>query len=52
MNLLTKDRSHPGKLRAAHNYVTPGPHDDKPPSWGELVLAYGDLKRLKKDYLD
>jgi hypothetical protein len=52
MNLLIKDRSHPGKLKGAHNYATPGPHDDKPPSAGELASAYGDLKRLKKDYLD
>lgn len=50
--LLTKDPSHPGKLKAAYNYVTPGPHDDKPPAAGELKLAYGDLNRLKKDYLD
>jgi len=50
--LLTKDPSHPGKLRAAHTYVTPGPHDDKPPSSGELVSAYGDLKRFKKDYFE
>jgi hypothetical protein len=52
MNLLTEDPSHPGKLKAAHDYVTPGPHDDKPPSAGELAVAFGDLKRLKKDYLD
>jgi hypothetical protein len=52
MNLLTKDPSHPGKLKKAHSYASPGPHDDKPPSAGELVFAYGDLKRLKKDYLD
>jgi hypothetical protein len=52
MDLLTKDRSHPGKLRTALSNVTPGPHDDKPPSSGELVDAYGVLKRLKKDYLD
>ncbi len=52
MSLLVKDPSHPGKLRAAHAYVTPGPHDDKPPSSGELVSAYGDLKYLKKTYLD
>ncbi len=52
MNLLIKDSSHPGKLKAAHEYVTPGPHDDKPPSVGELSAAYGDLKKLKKDYLD
>jgi hypothetical protein len=52
MNLLSKDPSHPGKLKAAHQYVTPGPHDDKPPSAGELGWAYGDLKKLKTDYLD
>ena len=52
MNLLTKDRAHPGKLKSAHNYATPGPHDDKPPSSGELAMAYGDLKALKKEYLD
>lgn len=52
MNMLNKDSSHPGKLKAAHSYVTPGPHDDKPPSAGELVVAYGDLKKLKSEYLD
>jgi hypothetical protein len=51
MILLTKDAAHPGKLKAAHNYATPGPHDDKPPSVGELGMAYGDLKALKKEYL-
>ena len=50
--LLTQDRSHPGKLTAAHSYVTPGPHDDTPPSKGQLKVVIGDLKRLKKDYLD
>ena len=50
--LLTKDPSHPGKLVAAHNYVTPGPHDDAPPSVGQLKMAAGDLKSLKKEYLD
>jgi hypothetical protein len=52
MNLLTEDPSHPGKFKAAHDYVTPGPHDDKPPSAGELSVAFGDLKKLKRDYLD
>lgn len=52
MNLLVKNAAHPGKLKAAHDYATPGPHDDKPPSTGELAMAYGDLKALKKDYLD
>ena len=51
MNLLTEDPSHPGKFKAAHDYVTPGPHDDKPPSAGELAVAFGDLKKLKNDYL-
>jgi hypothetical protein len=52
MALLTQDSSHPGKLKAAHSYVTPGPHDDTPPSAGQLKVVMGDLKRLKKDYLD
>ena len=52
MNMLTKDRADPGKLKAAHNYVTPGAHDDTPPSSGQLKGAFGDLKKLKKDYLD
>jgi hypothetical protein len=49
--LLTIDPSHPGKLRSAYTYVTPGPHDDTPPSTGQLKSAIGELKRLKKDYL-
>lgn len=51
-SLLIKDPSHRGKLRSAHSYVTPGPHDDQPPSSGELKQAAGDLKALKKAYLD
>lgn len=50
--LLNKDPSHPGKLRAAYGYVTPGPHDDGPPSSGDLKVALGDLKKFKKEYLD
>jgi hypothetical protein len=49
--LLTLDPSHKGKLTAAYNYVTPGPHDDTPPSSTQLKVAAGDLRRLKKDYL-
>jgi len=52
MNMLRKDPADPGKLKSAHKYVTPGPHDDTPPSKGELSSAFGDLKKLKKDYLD
>lgn len=50
--LLTADPSHPGKITAAHNYVTPAAHDDTPPSAGQLKMAYGDLKALKRAYLD
>ncbi|KIU52344.1 MULTISPECIES: ATP-binding protein [Bradyrhizobium] len=49
--LLTQDPSHKGKLNAAYGYVTPGPHDDTPPSTAQLKVAAGDLNRLKKDYL-
>jgi hypothetical protein len=52
LSLLTKDRSHPGKVNSAYNYATPAPHDDKPPSSGELKMALGDLRMLKKAYLD
>ncbi len=50
--LLTQDPSHPGKLKAAYAYVTPGPHDAPPPSATQLATAHGDLKKLKADYLD
>lgn len=50
--LLTKDSSHARKLVAAYSYVTPGPHDDTPPSAAQLKMAAGDLKFLKKEYLD
>ncbi|MGY3149551.1 hypothetical protein ACVWYQ_006550 [Bradyrhizobium sp. USDA 3397] len=49
--LLTLDPAHRGKLTAAYSYVTPGPHDDTPPSTAQLKVAAGDLNRLKKDYL-
>ena len=49
---LIKDASHPGKLKAAHNNVSAGPHDDEPPSSGALRHALGDVKKLKHDYLD
>ncbi len=52
MDMLVKDRADPGKLKGAHKYVTPGPHDDTPPSSSELACAFGDLKKLIKEYLD
>ncbi|EIG58031.1 AAA family ATPase [Bradyrhizobium sp. WSM1253] len=51
-SLLKLDPSHPGKLRVAHNLVTPGSHDDAPPSQEQLRGVAGDLNRFKKDYLD
>ena len=57
MNLLIKDSfRHPGKLtesRARVGVVGPVPtmYTSAPPV-GELSAAYGDLKKLKKDYLD
>lgn len=50
--LLTKDGSHPGKLRTAYSYLTPGAHDDTPPSEARLKTALSDLKKMKKDYID
>ena len=50
--LLAKDPSHPGKLKAAYSYVTPGPHDDTPPPSAQLSIALGDLRKMKKEYLD
>jgi len=52
LSRLTKDPAHPGKLTAAYAYVTPGPHDDTPPSTAELKMASGDVKHFKKAYLD
>ncbi len=50
--LLTKHTADPGALRSAHNYVTPGAHDDTPPSNSQLKKALNDLKKMKKAYLD
>lgn len=50
--VLTKDKSHPGKLQAAHDYTTPGAHDDSPPPKSNLKVALGDLTFMKKEYLD
>jgi len=50
--LLIKDKSHPGKLQSAHDYTTPGSHDDASPSRGSLRSALGELTGLKKVYLD
>jgi RecF/RecN/SMC N terminal domain len=49
--LLTLDASHAGKLRAVRDILNPAQHDDTIPSRGSLLVALGDLERLKKDYL-
>ncbi|MBP9865023.1 MAG: AAA family ATPase [Candidatus Omnitrophica bacterium] len=51
IDLLVIDASHPGKLRTAYSNVTPGSHDDRPPSATQLSTAFGDLVGLKKAYL-
>jgi hypothetical protein len=49
--LLTKDPSHPGKLRALPGSLNPAKHDDEAPSKGALRVALGDLGYLRKEYL-
>jgi RecF/RecN/SMC family protein len=49
--LLTRDPSHPGKLRAIGGAVNPANHDDAVPAAGVLKVALGDLRFLKKNYL-
>jgi hypothetical protein len=49
--LLTRDASHPGKLRAIGGAVNPAKHDDAIPAAGVLKVALGDLRFLKKTYL-
>jgi AAA domain len=51
-SLLSRDPSHPNKLKVAHSNATPGSHDDAPPSSTLLIHVAGELKRMKKDYLD
>jgi hypothetical protein len=50
--LLTKDPADAGKLRSGFRDVTPGPHDDTPPTAAVLARALSDVRKLKKDYLD
>ena len=49
--LLTKDSSHPGKLRVIGQRLNPGSHDDAVPPVGDLGQCLGDLKALRKEYL-
>jgi hypothetical protein len=49
--LLVKDPSHAGKLLAFPAAVNPAKHDDDIPSQGILVVAFGNLKELAKQYL-
>jgi hypothetical protein len=49
--LLAADPSHPGKLRTIGSAVNPANHDDAVPSAGDLKVALGNLRHLKKTYL-
>ncbi len=49
--LLTKDPSHPGKLRVIGQRLNPGSHDHHVPPVGDLSQCLGDLRYLKKEYL-
>jgi hypothetical protein len=49
--LLSKDPSHPGKLKAIVFNVNPANHDDDIPSQGALTVALGNLTQFPKDYL-
>lgn len=48
---LTKDPSHPGKLKHTITVTNPGSHDDPTgPARQDLKGVMGDLKKLRKDY--
>lgn len=49
--LLTKDSSHPGKLRVIGQRLNPGSHDHEVPPVGDLGQCLGDLKALRREYL-
>ena len=49
--LLTRDPSHPGKLRVIGQRLNPGNHDDHAPPDGDLRQCLGDLRYLKNEYL-
>ncbi len=46
------DASHKGKWRNVNELTSRGgPHDTEVPTVNDLVVAHGDLKRFRKDYL-
>ncbi len=51
-SFLTKDPSHPGKLRYIERRTNTGSHDcvKYAPRENALKVMFGDLKKLKKDY--
>lgn len=48
---LTRDASHPGKLRVIANTLNPGNHDDGAPNGAALRGSLGDLNSLASTYL-
>jgi tetratricopeptide (TPR) repeat protein len=49
--LLSRDPSHPGKLRVIGQRLNPGAHDHQVPPPGDLKQSLGDLGYLRKEYL-
>jgi hypothetical protein len=49
--LLSRDPSHPGKLRVIGQRLNPGAHDHQVPPPGDLKQSLGDLRYLRKKYL-
>ncbi len=49
--MLTKDSSHPGKLRVISQRLNPGSHDHEVPPTGDLKQCLGDLYALQRKYL-
>jgi hypothetical protein len=49
--LLSRDPSHPGKLRVIGQRLNPGAHDHQVPPPGDLKQSLGDLRYLRKEYL-
>lgn len=46
-----QDPSHKGKWKNANELLSPGPHDAEVPTVNDLRVAFGDLKRFRRDYL-
>ena len=48
---LSRDPSHPGKLRTLGGQLNPANHDDVTPDHSTIRVTLGELKFLTKEYL-